>query len=188
MRARSRLCRFRANRQYRSVRKESSDPGSLVGSAAPTRHRARNTAGPEVRSRRRPLVWRDEAVGLARLDAPTAHRLGGLLQRLGEVGEERPELEQEPLLTVEVLEPAAQLLATDMKAREHVRDAWMHGKPLLFLGEARQVWDAAGVPFEVEEDPGWLASAQADDAALEAFADAIASPRNFDREVLAQPI
>ena len=44
------------------------------------------------------------------------------------------------------------------------------------------------MPFEVAQDPGWFASAQADDATLDDFARAIASPRNFDREVLAQPI
>src|SRR5690606_22759271 len=83
---------------------------------------------------------------------------------------------------------AAQLLAADMKVREHLRDAWMHGKPLLFVGEGREVWDAVGLPFEVESDPAWIASADAGDQALQAFAGAIAAHRNFDREVLAQPI
>lgn len=83
---------------------------------------------------------------------------------------------------------AAQMLAADMKACEHVRDAWIHGKPLLFVGEGRDVWEAAGVPFDVEPDPAWFASAQANGAALEAFASAIASHRNFDREVLVQPV
>ena len=71
---------------------------------------------------------------------------------------------------------------------EHVRDAWIHGKPLLFVGEGREVWEAAGVPFEVEPDPEWIAGADTGDATLQAFAEAIAAHRNFDREVLAQPV
>lgn len=76
----------------------------------------------------------------------------------------------------------------DVRSAEPVRDAWMHGKPLLFLGEGRQLWEAAGVPFEASEDPAWVGAGEADEAALEAFAAAIAAHRNFDREVLAQPI
>lgn len=53
----------------------------------------------------------------------------------------------------------------DVRSAEPVRDAWMHGKPLLFLGEGRQLWEAAGVPFEASEDPAWVGAGEADEAA-----------------------
>lgn len=83
---------------------------------------------------------------------------------------------------------AADALAADMKAREHVRDAWMHGKALLFAGEARRVWEAVGVPHPVDNDPAVVTCDQADGAALDAFALAISGHRNFTRETLAQPV
>jgi len=83
---------------------------------------------------------------------------------------------------------AARMLAADMKACEHVRDAWMHGKPLLFVGEARQVWEAASPGFPVDDDPAWIDCDAPAGAPLEAFATALSRHRNFDREVLAQPV
>lgn len=75
---------------------------------------------------------------------------------------------------------AAAALAGDARALEHVRDAYRHGKPLLFIGDAASVWEATGVAA-LADDPLLLFAGSADEA-TEAFIGAIASPRNSDRE------
>ncbi len=76
---------------------------------------------------------------------------------------------------------AAAVLAADVRALEHLRDGYRHGKPLLFVGEGRQVWDATGVT-PLDNDPLLLfAGADADDT-VERFAAAIARHRYPERE------
>src|SRR5690554_4002832 len=119
--------------------------------------------------------------------------VGALVSEEGDPIDADASLENEPGVLFDAIAiaggaAAADALAADMKAREHVRDAWMHGKALLFAGESRRVWEAAGVPHPVDNDPGVVACDAVDDAALEAFALAISRHRNFNREVLAQPL
>ncbi|SBV37556.1 Catalase HPII [uncultured Stenotrophomonas sp.] len=95
-------------------------------------------------------------------------------------------LENEPGVLFDALavaggETAAAALAADARALEHIRDAYRHGKPLLFMGEGRRVWDAAGVAA-LESDP-LLLFAEADTrGVVESFAAAIARHRYPERE------
>ncbi|RZA20271.1 MAG: catalase [Lysobacteraceae bacterium] len=78
---------------------------------------------------------------------------------------------------------AASVLAGDARALEHIRDAYRHGKPLLFVGDAAQVLEAAGIGEAGASDPGLLVADAASDKVVKAFADAIAGPRIAEREL-----
>ena len=75
----------------------------------------------------------------------------------------------------------AAALAGDARALEHIRDGYRHGKPLLFVGEGRQVWDAAGVA-PLDNDPLLLFAEPDAGDTLERFAAAIARHRYPERE------
>lgn len=76
---------------------------------------------------------------------------------------------------------AAEALSADVRALEHLRDAYRHGKPLLLVGEGAQVWRATGLP-EDEQDSGVIVADMLSSEAADAFVSALASPRNPDRE------
>ncbi|MGX9719994.1 catalase [Stenotrophomonas acidaminiphila] len=75
----------------------------------------------------------------------------------------------------------AAALAGDVRALEHIRDGYRHGKPLLFVGEGRQVWGAAGVA-PLDNDPLLLFAEPDAGDTLERFAAAIARHRYPERE------
>ena len=110
----------------------------------------------------------------------------GLLQtEEGDTLDADASLENEPGVLFDGLavaggEAAANLLASDARALEHVRDAYRHGKPLLLVGEGSAVWEAAGIATTAG-DAGLIVAEAPDDDALEAYAIALAGPR-VDRE------
>ena len=87
---------------------------------------------------------------------------------------------------------AAKLLGTLGHAGEYVVTAYRHCKPILALGAARNFLENSGIPARLlsgEPDPGLLLFADDDcDAALTAFAAAIARHRHFERELDPPPI
>lgn len=112
-------------------------------------------------------------------------RVGPLRNAAGGTIDADASLENEPGVLFDALavpsgKAAAIALAADARALEHIRDAYRHGKPLLFLGEARAVWEATGIPGG-EDDPSLLLKDSSPEVAEE-FAAAIASGRNADRE------
>jgi catalase len=81
---------------------------------------------------------------------------------------------------------SAAALASDGRVLDFVRDAYRHDKPLLALGEGRQVVLAAGLPLTLPDgapDPG-LILADPDElaAALAAFEAVLAGHRVYQRE------
>ena len=112
-------------------------------------------------------------------------RVGPLRNADGGTIDADASLENEPGVLFDALavpggRAAAAALAADARAMEHIRDAYRHGKPLLFLGEARAVWEAAGIDG-LEDDPLLLLQDSLTKGADD-FAAAIASGRNADRE------
>jgi len=75
----------------------------------------------------------------------------------------------------------AAALARDVRALEHIRDGYRHGKPLLFVGEGRQVWDAAGLAA-LDNDPMLLFAEPDARDTVERFAIAIVQHRYPERE------
>jgi len=68
---------------------------------------------------------------------------------------------------------------------EFVKDQFRHCKPILALGDASRLLDAAGIPPALptgEPDPGVLRAEAVDDRTLQAFGDAIARHRHYGRE------
>ncbi|WPU57627.1 catalase [Stenotrophomonas acidaminiphila] len=151
-----------------------------------------------IRMRRIALLVAD---GSSALDVATLHQgltaQGAMVRLLGpHVGrlldaDDGPldadaSLENEPGVLFDALAVAggaagAAALAADIRALEHIRDGYRHGKPLLFVGAGRQVWDAAGIA-PLDNDPLLLfAEAGADDT-VERFVAAIARRRYPERE------
>jgi len=95
-------------------------------------------------------------------------------------------LENEPGILFDAIAVAggagARALAADVRALEHVRDAYRHGKPLLFAGEAGTVLAAAGIGGNGEPPAGVFLVESAGGDALDAFAQAIGGPRFAERE------
>ncbi|MCG2585586.1 catalase [Massilia sp. TS11] len=77
-------------------------------------------------------------------------------------------------------------LGADGRLREFLRDAYRHDKPLLVLGSARDLVDAAGLPPDLPDgqpDPGLIVAAPVDvDAALQSFAAVLATGKVYARE------
>lgn len=112
--------------------------------------------------------------------------LGLLDSEEGGVIDADASLENEPGVLFDALvvvsgADAVNALARDVRALEHVRDAYRHGKPLLFVGGARAVLDAAGLVL-LDHDPLLLLADAVDDAVIAAFVSAIAAHRNPARE------
>lgn len=76
--------------------------------------------------------------------------------------------------------------AQDAHAIDYVKDQYRHCKPLLVLGNGRQLLELARVPTSLpngEPDPGLIfAEAGGAAAALPAFVTAIAQHRHFERQ------
>jgi len=81
---------------------------------------------------------------------------------------------------------AALTLSADIRALEHVRDAYRHGKPLLFVGEGRQVFKAAGIDH-LAKDPLLIQGDALSGPLLASMVKAMAAHRNPERELLEQP-
>jgi catalase len=80
-------------------------------------------------------------------------------------------------------EGAAQRLASDGHTLEFIKDQYRHCKPILALGAAAALLEAAGVPAGSSSDPGLLIMpAENPNAAAAAFIEAIARHRHFERE------
>jgi catalase len=77
-------------------------------------------------------------------------------------------------------------------AAECVVNAFRHCKPILALGDARALVENAGVPARLpngDEDPGLLLRDAAElDRAVDAFVEAIAKHRHFEREMDLPPV
>ena len=101
--------------------------------------------------------------------------VGQLSAEEGQALDADASLENEPGVLFDALvvasgQAAAEALSGDVRALEHVRDAYRHGKALLFVGEGAVVRDAAGVPAQ---GPGVLTSNAADNKGLKAFIQAM---------------
>lgn len=112
--------------------------------------------------------------------------VGALESEEGGVIDADASLENEPGVLFDALvvvsgADAVNALSRDVRALEHVRDAYRHGKPLLFVGDARAVLDAAGLVL-LDHDPLLLLADAVDDAVMAAFVSAIAAHRNPARE------
>ncbi len=114
--------------------------------------------------------------------------VGKLLGEDGDSIDADASLENEPGVLFDALavvggDAAVQTLVGDVRALEHVRDAYRHGKPLLFVSEGRKVWDALGLAqVDVANDPGLVFAAGTGESELATFAQAIVAPRTFERE------
>jgi len=81
--------------------------------------------------------------------------------------------------------PAAERLAANGAAVEFVKDTFRHCKAILALGEATGILDKAGIPATLPDgsnDPGVIRAHADQSAALDAFIDAVARHRVFQRE------
>jgi catalase len=71
-------------------------------------------------------------------------------------------------------------------ALEFLKDQYRHCKPIMLVGTAQSLLDAAGIPAELpsrKPDPGMIVSASLKASReLQAFAKAVAKHRHFDRE------
>jgi catalase len=68
---------------------------------------------------------------------------------------------------------------------EFVKDQFRHCKPILAIGEARRVLEAAGIPPTLPSgapDAGVVRSDATNERAVRAFCDALARHRHFARE------
>ncbi|MBV7537108.1 catalase [Duganella sp. sic0402] len=81
---------------------------------------------------------------------------------------------------------SANMLANDADAREFVRHQYRHCKPILAVGEGKQLLLAAGIPpARPDGSPDlalWTVEADALDGTLAAFKQALGDHRNFQRE------
>ncbi len=75
---------------------------------------------------------------------------------------------------------AIEVLESDGRALEFLKDQYRHCKPILVFGEGVQLLEAAGIPAG-EPDTGLIAATDPD-AASDAFVAALAKHRHFDRE------
>jgi catalase len=83
-------------------------------------------------------------------------------------------------------EAAIAALSQSGHAKEFLKDQYRHCKPILLLGAAAQLLDAAGIPLELADggaDPGLLRFADGEhDAAASAFTTALQGHRVLERE------
>jgi catalase len=77
-------------------------------------------------------------------------------------------------------------LAADGRLLEFLKDQYRHCKPVLALGCGSHLLDKAGIPTALpsgKPDPGLRLAASGDRAAAEAFIQALAKHRHFEREM-----
>ena len=80
---------------------------------------------------------------------------------------------------------AAETLAKRGQALEFLKDQYRHCKPILLIGAAQALLDAAGIPPALpsgKADPGLLRFDQAAGDAVPAFVKALTRHRHFERE------
>jgi catalase len=81
---------------------------------------------------------------------------------------------------------AVQRLAADGRTLEFLKDQYRHCKPILALGAASELLAKAGIPANLpsgQPDPGLVRGATAGgESDAEAFLNALAKHRHFDRE------
>jgi catalase len=119
-----------------------------------------------------------------------AARLGGVDSSTGDSLDPDATFETMPSCLFDAVvipdgESSAAALSQLGHAVEFVKDQFRHCKPILAIGEARRILDAAGIPPALpsgKPDPGVVRSAAANDRAVKAFCDALASHRHFARE------
>ena len=156
-----------------------------------------------IRSRRVAMLVADGITGQAALtlhqglsDHGAVPRFVGI--RLGQVSSEDSEpfdveisLETGPSVVYDALvlpdgEAAVGALIESGQALEFLKDQYRHCKPILVMGASSSLLDYAGIPAALpsgEADPGILRFVGDNiDAALEAFSEALAKHRHFERE------
>jgi catalase len=83
-------------------------------------------------------------------------------------------------------EDAVAVLSNSGHAKEFLKDQYRHCKPILLMGGAEQLLEAAGVPAQLpdgENDPGLLRYASDEtEVAVRAFREALTKHRHFERE------
>jgi catalase len=75
--------------------------------------------------------------------------------------------------------------ARDGRVMEFIKDQYRHCKPLLVLGEGRELLQRAGIPFatgDAPADPGLIVESTVTPPVADAFLAAIARHRHFERE------
>ena len=80
---------------------------------------------------------------------------------------------------------AVERLGDDGRTLEFIKDQYRHCKPILALGTAADLLDKAGVPVNLpsgEDDPGLLQGEADDHTLTDAFVQALAAHRRFERE------
>jgi len=126
-----------------------------------------------------------------------APKLGSVAGARGESIEAEATLETLPSVLVDAVaipggKDAIDVLNNLGHAAECVVNAYRHCKPILALGEARALVENAGVPARLpngDEDPGLLLRDAAKlDRAVDAFVEAIAKHRHFEREMDLPPV
>ena len=75
---------------------------------------------------------------------------------------------------------AVKAMSVELAGMEHLRDAYRHGKALLFLGEASALWEGAGIASDAD-DPGLLLEERSTDEAIGRFVQALAAHRVWSR-------
>ncbi|TFW16289.1 catalase [Duganella callida] len=84
------------------------------------------------------------------------------------------------------------MLMRDPDARDFIRQQYRHCKPVLALGEGKDLLEKVGIPTAMDNgdaDAGlFVAAAGGADAGLQAFKQALAGHRNFQREFDAAPL
>ena len=131
-----------------------------------------------------------QALHAALTEAEAVPRFVGI--KLGDIGPIEVEVSMEAAPSVlwdAVIVPggdAAAALAQSGHALEFLKDQYRHCKPMLFLGSAASLLEAAGIPPTLEsgaDDPGLLQfNDEEREAAVAAFISALASHRHFARE------
>ncbi len=118
-------------------------------------------------------------------------KLGQVTSASGEPLDVEISLETAPAVVWDAMivpdgQAAADELSTRGHALEFLKDQYRHCKPILLIGAARALLDAAGIPAKLpsgEADVGLLQfDAEKSDAALPAFIAALTQHRNFARE------
>jgi catalase len=104
-------------------------------------------------------------------------------------------LDVAPAVTFDALvlpggEAAAERMSQNGRVLEFVKDTYRHCKPILVIGDASRVLEAAGVPASLpsgKPDPGLIVSDGAPNSAAE-FITAIAKHRHYERESEPVPV
>ena len=76
---------------------------------------------------------------------------------------------------------AIEALCKDGKALEFVRDQFRHGKPMMAIGDARRLFEEAGIPVD-RKDKGLVLADSAGSASTDAFIKALEQHRHPERE------